>query len=89
METVDIIGFIAEFFLMISFLPQVLLTMKTKKAEDISLLLLSFTLISGILYEIYAIMLSLLPVIIMNGIFTLLVIWQMILTLKYRQSASS
>lgn len=85
METVDIIGFAAGFFLMISFLPQVVLTMKTKKADDISLLLLTFTLISGILYEIYAMMLSLFPVIVMNGIFTLLVIWQMILTFRYRQ----
>lgn len=88
MELVDLIGFLAGLFLMISFLPQVIHTMRTKSADDISLLLLFFTLIAGILYEVYAFMLNLLPVVIMNGIFTILVAWQIILTLKYRQPAS-
>lgn len=84
MAIVDLIGYAAGFFLMISFLPQVVRTMRTRKAEDISLVLLSFTLCAGLLYEVYAFLLGLVPVVVMNGVFTLLVVWQLVLTVRYR-----
>ena len=80
----DTIAYIAGFFLMLSFAPQVIKTMRTRRVEDISLLLLIFTVISSILYEIYALLLDLVPLIVMNGVFTLLVIWELILVLRYR-----
>jgi len=40
MNTIDLIGYLAGAFLMKSFLPQVIKTLQTKKAEDISILLL-------------------------------------------------
>ena len=84
MTLVDAIGYAAGFFLMISFLPQVVRTIRTRKAEDISVLLLSFTLCAGVLYETYAFLLRLYPVVVMNGVFTVLVVCQLVLTVRYR-----
>jgi len=50
--------------------------------------MLIITLISGVLYEIYAAMLALTPVIIMNGIFATLVLIQLIMTAWINSSKS-
>ena len=49
--------------------------------------MLVITLISGILYEIYAYMLGLTPVIIMNGVFVLTVSIQLGMTLMINRSS--
>ena len=82
---IDLMGYLGGIFLMISFLPQVVKTWKTKEADQISIFLLLLTLLSGIFYNIYAYMLDLLPVIIMNSIFVVLVVVQLILTLRFRR----
>ena len=82
---IDLMGYLGGIFLMISFLPQVIKTWKSKEADQISIFLLLLTLFSGIFYNIYAFMLDLLPVIIMNSIFVVLVIVQLILTLRFRR----
>ena len=81
---VDLIGYMAGFIAMITFLPQVIKTLRTKKAGDISLWMLSLTLLTNILYVIYAIILDLTPIIVMIGIITIIVIVQLMLTLKYK-----
>ncbi len=80
---IDLLGYLGGIFLMFSFLPQVIKTWKTKEADQISIMLLILTLISGIFYNLYAIFLWLIPVIIMNSIFILLVCIQLVLTIKY------
>ena len=82
---IDLMGYLGGIFLMVSFLPQVIKTWKSKEADQISIFLLLLTLFSGIFYNIYAFMLDLLPVIIMNSIFVVLVIVQLILTLRFRR----
>lgn len=84
---IDAIGYFAGLFLMMSFAPQVYKTIKTKSVHDISLLLLLFTIISAILYEIYAVSLNLIPVMIMNGIFTVLVLFELILYIKLQKKS--
>ena len=69
----EVIGYLAGFFLMLCFLPQVIKTWQLKHADDVSMWMLILTLGSVVLYEIYAWLLGLWPVIIMNGIFGLLV----------------
>ena len=81
---VEFIGYLAGFIAMWTFLPQVARTLKTKKSDDISLWMLALTLMSNILYEIYAIYLGLIPVIVMMGLMSLVVLVQIFLTLKYR-----
>ena len=79
----DIIAYIAGVILMMSYLPQLVKTIKSKKVEDLSLLMLLATFLSGVLYEIYSYILNLIPVIIMNGIFTLTVLLQLIIKIRY------
>ena len=83
----DLIGYTAGFFLMWSFLPQVIKTATTRTTEGLSVPMLVITLISGILYEIYAYMLGLTPVIIMNGVFVLTVSIQLGMTLMINRSS--
>ena len=79
---IDTIGYLAGFFLMLSFLPQVIKTAKTGNTDGLSVAMLVLTLTSGVLYEIYAVMLMLVPVIVMNGVFALLVAIQLVMTIK-------
>ena len=73
-------GFIAAFLTTIAFLPQVIKTIKSKKAEDVSLVML-ITFITGLLFWIiYAIQTKALPVLIANII--TLILNMVILSLK-------
>ncbi len=81
----DLIGYAAGILLMLSFLPQVIKTFKVKHADDISMGMLAITLGSALLYEVYAFRLDLMPVVIMNGIFALLVLVEIILKIRYDQ----
>ena len=80
---VDIIGYAAGAILAVCFVPQVWKTWKTRSAEDVSFWMVLLTLVSAILYEIYAFMLGLWPVVVMNGIFAILVAIQLSLKLAY------
>jgi len=82
---VEFIGYLAGFIAMITFLPQVMRTIRAKKSDDISLWMLSLTLLANVLYEIYAIALSLTPVIVMIGLMNIIVVLQIYLTIKYRK----
>ncbi len=76
---IDLIGFAAGGLTAICFVPQILHTLKTRCADDVSLWMLLLTAASIVLYEIYAFLLGLWPVIIMNGIFLLLVLFELYL----------
>ena len=86
---VEFIGYLAGFIAMITFIPQVIRTIRIKKSEDISLWMLSLTLLANVLYEIYAIALSLTPVIVMIGLMNIIVVLQIYLTIKYRNKKIS
>ena len=81
---VDFIGYLAGFLAMMSFLPQVIKTVQTRSAKDISLAMLILTFVTNILYLIYGIALSLTPVVVMISIMTFIVLLQIILTVRYR-----
>ena len=83
---VDLIGYAAGATLASCFLPQVLHTWKTRRADDVSLWMILLTLLSAVLYEIYAVMLGLWPVVIMNGIFAVLVAIQLALKLVFTRN---
>ena len=80
---IDTIGYVAGFLAMISFLPQIIKTLRTRRTDDISMGMLLLTLSTNILYVIYGTLLDLYPIIIMIGIMTCIVILQIILTLKW------
>ena len=83
---IDFLGYAAGFLAMISFLPQVIKTLRTRKAQDISLSMLVLTLLTNVLYLLYGALLNLLPIVIMISIMTAIVIVQIAFTLKYRSS---
>jgi len=86
MSMTDLIGYMAGFFLMSSFLPQVIKTVRTRDASGLSVAMLLISLLSGIFYEIYGYQLGLLPVLVMNGVFLLLVFAQLVMTLLFNRS---
>ncbi len=77
---VEIIGYLAGFLAMISFLPQVVKTLHSKSAKDISLAMLLLTLSTNVLYLIYGINLRLTPIVVMLSIMICVVLLQIGLT---------
>lgn len=84
----DTIGYAAGLVLAVCFLPQVIKTFRTKNAGDVSMGMLLLNLLSAGLYEVYGVMLGLLPIIIMNGIFIVLMGVEIGLKLRYDRRAS-
>ena len=85
---VDVIGYAAGATLAACYLPQVVKTWTTRSAEDLSFWMVLLTLLSAVLYEIYAALLGLWPVVIMNGIFGLLVTIQLGLVIAFTRSSN-
>jgi MtN3 and saliva related transmembrane protein len=85
---IDGIGYLAGFLAMISFMPQVVKTFRTKRADDLSMSMLLLTLATNITYFIYGFLLRLYPIVIMIGIMTSIVLLQVLLTVKYRSGKS-
>lgn len=81
---VNIIGYAAGSMAMISFLPQVIKTFRTKKAGDISIFMLVLTLTTNFLYILYGLILKLYPVIIMLSVLSCIVLIQIVLTVRFR-----
>jgi len=81
---VDAIAYAAGFLAMLSFLPQVLKTLRRKKAGDVSVAMLTLTLVTNALYATYGALMELYPIVIMLGIMSVIVLFQLLLTLKYR-----
>ena len=82
---IDVIGYTAGALAMVTFLPQLIKTLRTKRADDISMLMLLLTVVTNILYVVYGALLNLYPVVIMLGIMTCTVLMQIVLTVKYRK----
>ena len=80
---VDILGYLAGICLMVSFTPQVWKMFTTRSTKDVSWLMLVMTLATAMLYEIYAYLLGLVPVMIMNGLFGVTVGWALVLKARY------
>ena len=80
---VDAWGYAGGFFLMLSYFPQLARSLRTKAMDDLSWGLLIATAVSGVCYEVYALLLGLTPVVIMNGIFTLSVLVTMAFKVKF------
>ncbi|MCX6821718.1 MAG: SemiSWEET family transporter [Candidatus Aenigmarchaeota archaeon] len=79
----EIIGYLAGIFIMISFIPQVIKSYKTKNVSDISLGLIVATLIGTVFWIIYGVLIESMPIIIVNIIFGITVLYQLYLKIKY------
>ena len=83
-NTILIIGIIAGVLTAVSMLPQVFKTIKTKKAEHVSPLML-IVLICGVsLWIVYGILKNDLPIIFTNGFSVLVNLFMLFLRWRYR-----
>jgi len=63
----DVVGFLAGILIGISILPQIIKSLKTRKVEDISFLMLLIIIFGEILWVIYGIMIKSSPIIAVDG----------------------
>jgi MtN3 and saliva related transmembrane protein len=64
--TIQVFGYLGAMTLIITFIPQLYLTYKTKKVENLSLIFLCLQELTCILFLIYGIMLKEIPLIVAN-----------------------
>ena len=83
---IDIVGYLAGCLAMSSFVPQVIKTLRTRSARDLSLPMLGMTLATNLLYIVYGAALHLTPLVIMVGIMSLVVLLQIVLTHQVHQA---
>lgn len=79
----DIVGYLGGIFIMISFIPQVIKSYKTKSVKDLSFMMILATLIGTIFWIGYGFLINGMPVIIMNSIFGVIVVYQLFLKIKH------
>ncbi len=79
----DTFGFIAAFLTTIAFLPQVIKTWRTKKAEDVSVVMLLTFIIGLLFWIVYAIKSNAFPVLIANIVTFIFNVTILILKLIY------
>ncbi|HOU84030.1 MAG TPA: SemiSWEET transporter [Spirochaetota bacterium] len=82
MDTSTVLGYAAAFFSTVSFVPQVIKTLKTKDTSGISLLMYSVFTAGVALWLIFGIMTANMPVTIANVI--VLILASMVLVMKIR-----
>ena len=85
MDSTQIIGIAAGIFTATSLLPQVIKTLKEKKAEDVSLLMLLVLQAGLILWVIYGFKREDMPIIITNCFSLLVNITMVILRIRYKK----
>src|SRR3989344_5483054 len=79
----DIIGYIAGVFILLSIVPQIIKSYKTKSVKDISILMLISLIIGTLFWIAYGIMAQGMPVIVLNSIYLFVVSYQLFLKIKY------
>ncbi len=81
----EIIGTLAGIFMTIAAVPQIFRAWKTKKVDDVSPKMFLVLTIGVSLWTVYGIMKQDAPIIITNGISTLLNITMLVLILKFKK----
>ena len=79
----DAAGYLGGAFIMVSFVPQIIKSYKTKSVADLSLGMILATLIGTLFWIIYGFLIKGLPVVVMNSIFGIIVLYQLYLKIKY------
>ena len=81
----DIIGYLGGIFIMISFIPQVVKSYKTKSVKDLSVWMIIATFFGTLFWIIYGFLIKSKPVFGMNIIFGVVVLYQLFLKIKYEK----
>jgi MtN3 and saliva related transmembrane protein len=83
MDSITALGLAAGFCTTFAYLPQVIKSLKTRRTEDISLLMVLVFLTGLLLWEIYGIITNQFPVIAANGATIILLLLVLVAKLKY------
>lgn len=86
MPLTDLAGYCAAILTTVSFLPQVLKIWRTKRADDISTAAFAAFGLGVLLWLIYGLALRSWPIILANAVTLVLVLFILVLTLRYRAS---
>ena len=81
-----VLGFVAGILTAISMLPQLIKTLKEKKADDVSPVMLAVLIGGVILWIVYGALKKDLPILITNSISFLLNAWMFFLRKKYKEN---
>jgi MtN3 and saliva related transmembrane protein len=81
----DIVGFTAGIFTSINIIPQIIKSIKTKEVEDISLWMFIVYDVGLFLWVSYGLMISSLPIILMDGLAFLSSILMTYIKIKYNK----
>ena len=81
----NIIGYLGGIFIMISFVPQVIKSYKTKSVKDLSIWMIAATLVGTSFWITYGILINSKPVMVMNIIFWFIVLFQLFLKIRYEK----
>lgn len=84
MDSITILGLVAASLTTFSFLPQMLKTWQTKSAKDVSFVMLICFNLGILLWLIYGIYLSALPIILANAVTLFLNLIILLLKIRYR-----
>ncbi len=79
----DVIGYVAGVFILLSIIPQIIKSYKTKSVRDISILMLISLIIGTLFWIVYGFMVQGMPVIVLNIIYLFVVSYQLFLKIKY------
>ena len=85
MNTITIIGFLAGICVTISVIPQIVTVWKTKKVQNVSLLMFSILTFGIMLWITYGILKNDIPIIITNSISLMLNLVMLYFIMRYRK----
>jgi MtN3 and saliva related transmembrane protein len=83
-EMADLVGYIAACFTTFSLLPQILRIWRLKEARDVSLFLPLMIVVGSVLWSVYGILISSVPVIVANAIALVIALITVFFTIRYR-----
>lgn len=81
----NVIGYTAGVFILLSIIPQIIKSYKTKSVEDISILMLISLIIGTLFWIVYGIIVQGMPVIVLNSVYLFVVSYQLFLKIKYEK----
>ncbi|MBS3105242.1 PQ-loop repeat-containing protein [Candidatus Woesearchaeota archaeon] len=79
----DIIGYIAGIVIIISWIPQVVKSYRTKSVNDLSSMMIVLIITGTILWIIYALLVKDKPVLAVNAVLAILISYLLYLKIKY------
>ena len=84
MDLITVLGLMAAFCTTVSFLPQAIKTIRTKQVDDLSLVMYSVLTTGVLLWFVYGVLTDDLPVMLANGITSILTVIILFLIVRYK-----